>query len=145
MAEAAAGIVLGAVTIIVPIYKSYKRCAELLQDILHPTEDLKSFTVKFITQKRFFEMECELLLSSAVGNETAQRMLEEEQHQQWKDQNFIEWCEANVSGPLEMALKTSMETLKEISKRLAQGNSSKGAMTTSSVRIVTAALNTLTF
>ncbi|KAF8250302.1 hypothetical protein K440DRAFT_179018 [Wilcoxina mikolae CBS 423.85] len=126
----AAGLVLGVASLIVPIYKGYKQCAELLQDILHPTEDLKLYTVKFIAQKTFFEIECELLLSSAVGNETAKMMLNCEQHPQWTDQEFVTWWSVNVSDPIEMALTTSKEAMVDISERLEKG---RGSVTTSPV------------
>ncbi|KAF8536263.1 hypothetical protein BDD12DRAFT_935178 [Trichophaea hybrida] len=125
-----AGLVLGAAPLIVPIYKGYKRCAELLQDILHPTEDLKLYTVKFIAQKTFFEIECELLLSSAVGNETAKMMLNCEQHPQWTDQEFVTWWSVNISDPVEMALTTSKEAIVDVFERLEKG---RGSMKTSLV------------
>jgi len=125
MAEAA-GLALGAVALIIPTYNGYKRCAELLRSILHPTEDLKSYIAKFFAQKYFFEMETEALLSGGVSNKTVQAMLKDKEHPKWKDQKFIAWCAANISESLAMALYSSRETLEEISERLLKGTVSKG-------------------
>lgn len=113
------GLVLGVAAALVPAYQGFQKCNSIIAETRGFPRNFRTFKQSLLIQKGIFSNECELLLKDFVlDNATLQKMLKDQDHDQWKDLDFqTALCSYLGEDSLEDKLapfKTIRETLDEI-------------------------------
>ena len=120
------GVALGAIALIPVAYKAFIKCLELLDAFRSDDDIFSKWARDLFLQQELFTRECKALLLEIVSSDTAEQMLDDEKHPQWKNQDFSTWCAANMPKSTEAALRDCLETLIVASQKLAAANGFKG-------------------
>ncbi|CUS09744.1 unnamed protein product [Tuber aestivum] len=114
-----AGVVLGALALAGPTYKLYKNCSQLILDIRNYEKGLIGCCHSIATQKGLYADTWTLTLSLVkVEKDLAAVMLEDENHPQWKDPDFLKLWTETIGSHFDAGVKVTQDTLKEIEEIL---------------------------
>ena len=114
------GFVLRAVALASPTYKLYKDCSALFISTRHCSKDIKRYGDKLSVQQRIFANECELVLSLIVEKDEAISMMEDYNHCQWQDPQFLTKWQTTMGAHFDVVMKTISETLRKVEVRLSK-------------------------
>lgn len=106
-----AGVVIGAVPIVVAALKAWKEVHRKLRTFRHYAKEVKQVYDRVRVQKCVFENELEaLLVASGQASDTAQAMLSTLDHQAWTDTSTYTKLAAHLRKDYEIYLE-SMQTV----------------------------------
>ncbi|OCL12355.1 hypothetical protein AOQ84DRAFT_373151 [Glonium stellatum] len=100
MAEAAIGLVLGVLSVMIEAIKAYERNYDKITTLRAVSREVGRLLKKFERQKQFFENECHLLLRLVLKNDNqkARKMIENSAHHLWTEHGLDSQVEEPLSN-----------------------------------------------
>ena len=117
MTEVAA-VVLGALVLAGPTYKLYKECSLLLSTIRNQSKELNRYQQRFAVAQTLFANELKLIFSLVVGVYEADRMLEDNTHERWRDPELEVLWQNTLGCDFDQAISIVSATLQETKDKI---------------------------
>ncbi|RPA73309.1 hypothetical protein BJ508DRAFT_53492 [Ascobolus immersus RN42] len=121
MAFEAAGLALGAITLICPIVSAYRNCSALCASTRCYIREFRRYSEIISAEEQIFRNECRLLVSfwAGIDGVEATKMMDDSTHPIWHSEGFLDnWNEHPSREVFDPALKAVQDVLDQIDEKM---------------------------